>query len=372
MQTMIIIKQIQGVDFMKLPSLSLGDLIASVPIIQGGMGVGVSRSRLASAVANEGGIGIISGVQIGFNEPDFENNALLANIRALRKEISKARELSPKGIIGVNLMVAMNHYKEMVRTAVEEKIDIIVSGAGLPKELPEFIKGTKTKIAPIVSSGKAAYLMTKLWDKRYEYLPDLMIVEGPEAGGHLGFSIDELKSKINLSQILSDVKEALHSFEEKYKKRIPIIAAGGIFNGQDIAKYLKLGVSGVQMGTRFIATEECDADVNYKQAFIRSKQEDINLVKSPVGLPGRAIHNEFVKTVEGERIPVKKCYDCLVTCDPKTTPYCISKALIEAVKGNISNGLIFTGSNGYRLNEIITVKKLMKELVQEAELVMSM
>lgn len=354
---------------MKLPQLSLGDLVASVPIIQGGMGVGVSRSRLASAVANQGGIGIISGAQIGFTEPDFENNNLAANIRALRREIRKARELSPNGIIGVNFMVAMNHYKELALTAVEEKIDLIISGAGLPKSLPEFVKGTKTKIAPVVSSGKAAQLITKMWDRKYNYLPDLVIVEGPDAGGHLGFTLDQLMAnpKIELTQILKDVKESLSSFQEKYKKAIPIIAAGGIFDGFDIAKYLKAGASGVQMGTRFVATEECDADIKFKEAYINSKNEDIQLVKSPVGLPGRAITNEFTKKTDMGNIPIKKCYDCLIPCNPKNTPYCISKALIEAVKGKLDNGLIFSGSNAYRLKEIVSVQQLMKQLVSEAE-----
>jgi len=355
---------------MKLPPLTIGDLIATIPIIQGGMGVGVSRSSLASAVANEGGIGVISGAQIGFTEPDFEKNSFEANIRALKREIRKARELSPKGIIGLNLMVAMNHYKELARTAVEEKINLIISGAGLPKDLPDIVKGSMTKIAPIVSSGKAAHLITKLWDKKHQYIPDLVIVEGPEAGGHLGFSVEDLNQspRIDLAQILQDVKEALSSFEEKYKRKIPVVVAGGIYNGTDIAKYLKLGASGVQMGTRFIATDECDADIKYKEAFIQSKQDDIGLVKSPVGMPGRAIHNSFTKLTEVGNIPVKWCYDCLIPCNPKTTPYCISKALIEAVKGNLSEGLIFTGSNGHRIKEIIPVKQLIQELVSEAEL----
>ncbi len=355
---------------MKLPTLALGDLIASVPIIQGGMGVGVSRSGLASAVANEGGIGIISGAQIGFTEPDFESNSMQANIRALRKEIRKARELSPKGILGVNLMVAMNHYKELAMTAVEEKINLIISGAGLPKDLPGIVQGTKTKIAPIVSSGKAAQLITKLWDRKYNHIPDMVIVEGPEAGGHLGFTLEELKRNPipDLGNIIQEVKESLKSFQSKYEKMIPVIAAGGIFDGKDIAKFLKLGASGVQMGTRFVATDECDADIRYKEAYINSKEEDIQYVKSPVGMPGRAIYNEFTKQLDDEgRIPVKKCYDCLLPCNPKSTPYCISKALIEAVKGNLEEGLIFSGANAYKIKEIVSVKKLIQQLIAETE-----
>lgn len=355
---------------MKLPSLILGDLIASVPIIQGGMGIGVSRSGLASAVANEGGIGIISGAQIGFTEPDFEKNSLAANLRALRKEIRKARELSPNGIIGVNLMVAMNHYKELAVAAIEEKINVIISGAGLPKELPELVRGTKTKIAPIVSSGKAAHLIAKLWDRKYDYAPDFVVVEGPEAGGHLGFSLEELnqEERPSLEKIVRDVKESLISFREKYNKEIPVIAAGGIYDGNDIAKFMKLGASGVQMATRFVATNECDADIRFKEAYVDSTEKDISFVKSPVGMPGRAMINSFTTQSEQGRIPVMKCYDCLLPCDPKTTPYCISKALIEAVKGNLEQGLIFTGSNAYKIKEIVSVKSLMQQLVKEAEL----
>lgn len=354
---------------MKLPPLKLGDLTVPIPIIQGGMGVGVSRSGLASAVANAGGIGVISGVQIGFREPDFETNNFEANIRGLRKEIQKARELSPKGVLGINLLVAMNHYKEMIKVAVEEKIDLIISGAGLPVDLPELVQGSKTKIVPIVSSAKAALVITKLWDRKYNRIPDAVIVEGPEAGGHLGFSVAELQSepKPMLGSIVKDVLQTLEVFVEKHKKDIPVIAAGGIFTGVDIAKYLKLGAAGVQMATRFVATEECDADPRYKSAYIDAEESDIGLVKSPVGLPGRAVYNPFTKKLESGRIPVNKCYNCLKPCDPGTTPYCISKALIEAVQGNIEEGLIFTGTNAYKLKEIVPVAVLMNELVNEAE-----
>ncbi|MCM8711773.1 nitronate monooxygenase family protein [Clostridium sp. SYSU_GA19001] len=354
---------------MKLPPLKIGELVAAVPIIQGGMGVGVSLSGLASAVANEGGVGVISSAQIGFNEPDFENNSHEANIRAMRKEIRKARELSPKGIIAVNIMVAMNNYKEMVQVAVEEKIDLIISGAGLPTELPNLVKGSNTKIAPIVSSAKAAMVITKLWDHKFSRIPDLVIVEGPEAGGHLGFSKEELKSeeKPNLIQIVKEVIEVLKPYEEKNKKSIPVVAAGGVYTGEDIAKLIKAGAAGVQMATRFVATEECDADIKYKMAYVNSHKEDIRFVKSPVGLPGRAIHNKFLSRLDEGDIEVKKCYNCLKPCNPATTPYCISKALIEAVRGNVDEGLIFSGSNAYRVDKIMTVKELIQELVNEAE-----
>lgn len=353
---------------MNLPPLQIGDLIARVPIIQGAMGVGVSRSGLAAAVAKEGGIGVISGVQIGFKEPDFGTNNLEANIRALKKEIKKARELCPKGIIGVNFLVAMNNYEKLARTAVEEGIDIIISGAGLPTLLPSVVEGFKTKIAPIVSSGKAAMVICKLWDKKHGRIPDLVVVEGPDAGGHLGYSKEELITgqRHELKDILVEVIEQLKPFEDKYGRKIPVVAAGGVYTGKDIAEYIKLGASGVQMATRFIATEECDASIEYKNAFIEAKKEDIQIVKSPVGMPGRAIRNSFIKGLEEAPVKVTKCYNCLKPCNPAETPYCISKALIEAVEGNLKEGLIFTGSNGYRINKIVTVRELIAELVTEA------
>jgi NAD(P)H-dependent flavin oxidoreductase YrpB (nitropropane dioxygenase family) len=359
---------INGVDRMNLPELKIGELTARLPIIQGGMGIGVSLSSLAGAVANQGGIGVISGVQTGFNEEDFRTNNLAANIRAIQNEIRKARKISPKGIIGINILTVATQYKELVEAAVKEKIDVIISGAGLPKDLPKYVKGTKTKIIPIVSSGKAAKIMTKLWIRNHDYIPDAVIVEGPEAGGHLGFSAEELKSKPpTLSELLKDVIENLKPFELQYNKKIPVIAAGGIFDGKDVAKYIEEGASGVQMSTRFVATKECDAHVNFKQAYVDAKKEDVVIVQSPVGLPGRAIKNKLIERLELDRVPVKKCYRCIDHCDPKTTPYCISDALIAAVQGDIDNGLIFCGSNVERINEISTVEEVIKTIIKEAQ-----
>lgn len=343
-----------GVNLMGLTPLKIGNLVAKIPIIQGGMGIGVSLSGLASAVANEGGIGVIAGVQIGFREHDFKTNNDEANIRGLVKEIRRARELSPNGILGVNIMFAVNNYKEMVVAAVKEKIDLIISGAGLPKNLPELVKDSTTKIAPIVSSGKAASVITKLWDRKYNYLPDMIIVEGPEAGGHLGFSLEELKTypQIVLKDILKEVLDVVKPYEEKYNKKIPVIAAGGIYDGQDIAECIKAGAAGVQMSTRFVATEECDAHMNFKESYLSATEEDIQLVKSPVGMPGRAIRNPLVEKLENEDIPVTRCYQCLRPCNPKTTPYCISDALINSVEGDIEKGLIFTGTNAFRVDKI--------------------
>lgn len=354
---------------MNLPDLKIGDLTARVPIIQGAMGVGVSLSSLAGAVAKEGGVGVISAVQIGYADEEFEKNPAKANLKALKEHIKKAREISPTGILGVNILVAANEYKDLVKVAVEEGIDLIISGAGLPMELPGLVKGSNTKIAPIVSSGKAAALITKMWERKHNRIPDLIIIEGPNAGGHLGFTKEDIslgRAK-DLEAILTEVLEQIKPFEEKNNTKIPVVVAGGIYDGKDIARFLKLGAAGVQMATRFVATVECDAHENFKKAYIEANKDDIGLVVSPVGMPGRAIHNKLVQDLKIGNKPVKKCYNCLQPCDPKTTPYCISTALIEAVKGNIDEGLIFTGTNAYKLKEIVTVKDLMTNLIEETQ-----
>lgn len=346
---------------MNLPSLKIGNLVAKIPIIQGGMGIGVSMSSLAGNVSKHGAIGVISAAQPGYKDINFLKNPLDCNLRALSEEIKKARHIAPNGILGVNIMVAAQNYTELVRECVKEKIDLIISGAGLPSKLPELIKGSKTKIIPIVSSAKAAATITKLWTKRYDYLPDAIIVEGPKAGGHLGFSLEELQNHPNLEDLFLKVKSVLKPFEENYKKNIPVIPAGGIFDGYDIGKFLKLGASGVQMATRFVATDECDAKIEFKEAYINCNKEDISIVKSPVGMPGRALNNKFVKSLK-KQIPVEKCFRCLSACNPSTTPYCISQALINSVNGNTDDGLIFAGENAYKLDSIIPVEKLINDL----------
>ncbi len=355
---------------MKLKGIKIGDLISKYPIMQGGMGVGVSMHKLAGNVAKEGGIGIISTADIGYQDPEFEKNPMKANLKAIDSEIKKAREIAPKGIIGVNVMVALSNYADIVKQCVKNKIDLIVSGAGLPKDLPSFIKGTKTKIAPIVSSGRAAKLISKIWMSKYNYAPDMIVVEGPEAGGHLGFKPEELniENKPKLEDIAIDVIKEVKEIEKESGKEIPVVVAGGVFDGNDIAKFLKLGADGVQLATRFVATEECDASQEFKQAYVDAKKEDVKIISSPVGMPGRAIRNEFIKNLEKGKNKITRCYNCIKTCNPAETPYCITKALINAVKGNIEEGLIFCGSNVDKIKEIVCVKDLMQELVQEAEL----
>ena len=350
-----------------LKELKIGDLTAKLPIIQGGMGIGISLSGLASAVANEGGVGVIATAGIGMLEPDFSTNWLEANIRALKKEIKKARELT-KGILGVNIMVALSNYADMVRTAIEEEIDIIFSGAGLPLNLPQFLKGsTKTKLAPIISSGRAASIICKKWSEKYNYLPDAIVVEGPRAGGHLGFKQEQINNpEYSLEKLIPEVIKAVKPFEERYKKPIPVIAAGGIYTGEDIYNFLKLGASGVQMATRFVTTYECDASIKFKQTYIDSSKEDIVIIKSPVGMPGRAIKNKFIDDAnKGEKKPFKCPYHCIITCDYKNSPYCIALALLNARKGNLEHGFAFAGENAYRAKGIISVKELIESLIKE-------
>jgi len=352
----------------KLKSLSIGGLVARVPIIQGGMGVGISLSGLAAATANAGGIGVIAAAGIGLLEPDGFTDFLGASIRALREEIRKARSLSLKGILGVNIMVALSNFADMVRTAVEERIDVIFAGAGLPMNLPEFVKGSATKIVPIVSSGRAAALIAKRWLEKYSYRPDAFVVEGPKAGGHLGYKAEQLSDPAySLEKIVPEVIAAVRPFEEE-GKRIPVIAGGGIYTGTDIRTFLDLGAAGVQMATRFVATDECDASQAFKDAIVDSKEGDMEIIKSPVGMPGRAIRNLFLDEVErGAKKPYACPYHCIVTCDVAKAPYCISLALLNAQRGRLNKGFAFAGANAPRVDRIVSVQALIDELVAEYE-----
>lgn len=348
-----------------MKKLRIGELVARIPIIQGGMGVGISRSNLAGAVAKEGGIGIISTAQIGYDEEDFHKNQIGANLRAVGKHLKLAKEKAEGGIVGVNIMVATKQYDQYVKTAAENGADIIISGAGLPITLPELVKGYNTKIAPIVSSKKATMVILKMWDKKYHTTADLIVIEGPLAGGHLGFSPEQLENidSLNFEDEIKSIMEYVKEFEAKYNRKIPIVVAGGISTREDIRYYLDMGLDGVQIATRFVTTIECDASLEYKMAYLNSKKEDIIIVKSPVGMPGRAIENTFMKRAKLEKIPVSKCFNCLEHCNPKEIPYCITMALINAVKGDLDHGLIFCGARAYESDKLTTVKELMEEFV---------
>ncbi len=349
--------------------LVIGDKTAPLPIVQGGMGVGISLSGLASAVANMGGIGVIAAAGIGMYERDFNTNYLEANTRALSLEIRKAKSLTG-GILGLNIMVAFSNYGDLARVAIEEEIDVIFSGAGLPMNMPQYLNGnSKTKLVPIISSGRAAGLICKRWLSRFDYLPDAIVVEGPKAGGHLGFSLEQIfDPAFALEKLVPEVVEVVGDYSARYGKPIPVIAAGGIYTGGDIRAIMELGADAVQMGTRFVATHECDADHLFKQAYIDAKPEDIIIVNSPVGMPGRAIRNQYLDDVsQGIKKPYRCPYHCILTCDPENSPYCIAYALISAKRGRFRNGFAFAGANVHRVNEIVSVKELISTLVAEYE-----
>ncbi len=345
--------------------LKLGNLRVPLPIIQGGMGVGISLSGLAAAVANQGGVGVISAAGLSFVHRNPTLDYLEANIEGLKKELRLAKEKT-KGIIGVNIMVAMSNFADMVTTAIAEKADVIFSGAGLPLGLPGFLTpGSETKLVPIVSSGRATKLICTKWKAAYDYLPDAIVVEGPKAGGHLGFKNSQIDdAHFSLEELVPEVVKEVEVFEKQYQVDIPVIAAGGIYSGADVFKIFQKGARGVQIGTRFVTTEECDASMGFKQSYINASEKDIEIIQSPVGMPGRAIHSSFIEKVsQGLKRPIKCPFHCIRTCDVSSSPYCIVNALYNAYKGRMENGFAFAGTNAYLANKITTVKEIFQDLV---------
>jgi NAD(P)H-dependent flavin oxidoreductase YrpB (nitropropane dioxygenase family) len=350
-----------------MKGLRIGNLTVAVPVIQGGMGVGISLSGLAAAVANEGGVGVISSAGLGLLYRGYSGNFLEASIYGLKEEIRKAREKT-LGVIGVNVMVAMTNFIDMIKTSISEKVDVIIAGAGLPLDLPSFLqKDSITKLIPIVSSARAARIICEKWKANYDYLPDAVAVEGPKAGGHLGFKEGQIgDSSFSLEKLVPEIINELKPFEEKYNKAIPLIAAGGIYTGEDIYNIMKLGASGVQMATRFVTTDECDASRKFKQAYIDASEKDIEIIRSPVGMPGRAIFSNFIRKVnDGIKQPKKCPFKCIKTCDISSSPYCIILALKNALKGNFENGFAFAGTNAFRATEISSVKEIFQSLIRE-------
>ena len=357
----------------QIPKLQIGDLESSIPIVQGGMGVGISLSGLASAVANEGGIGIIAAAGIGMLEPDFDRNFKEANKRALRREIKKAREMTA-GVIGINIMVALSDYYDLLQVALDEGADVVFLGAGLPLKilktlLPNRSRKAVVKVIPIVSSARAAKIIFQYWGRNYNHVPDAVVVEGPLAGGHLGFKKEQINNPdYALGKILPEVISVIKPYEQHFNKSIPVIAAGGVYTGADIHKFMQLGAQGVQMATRFVATHECDASTAFKEAYVKCKKEDLTIIDSPVGLPGRAIQNRFLEEVSsGIKRPFECPWVCLKTCDFENAPYCICAALTNAKKGILEEGFAFAGANAYRIEKIISVKELIETLLAEYE-----
>ena len=347
----------------------------SLPILQGGMGIGVSLDRLAGAVAAKGGMGTISTAACGFQEPDFYRNTQEANLRALARQVKRAKELARgAGMVAINAMVATTQYADSVRTALKAGVDAVVCGAGLPRDLPAIaaeVPESDAALAPVVSGGRSASVISRLWDRHFQRIPDYVVLEGPLAGGHLGFTKEEALqaqegSPRPLSELLREVLEALAPFREKYQRDIPVFVAGGVKDGAEMARYMREGAAGAQFATRFIATQECDASQGYKEALLRARPEDITIVQSPVGMPGRALHSPLIRRVEAGLQPSpKRCIDCLVPCNPKTTPYCISGALIAAVQGDWENGLFFCGSNAGEITQLSTVSQQMDQIMEE-------
>lgn len=374
----------------ELKPLVIGDLTVEKPIIQGGMGVGISLHRLAGAVAKAGGLGIISAAQIGFKEPDFASGPEAANARAIHKEMKLAREIAPEGAIGFNIMVATKHYDQWVKEAVKAGADIIISGAGLPVSLPEHVEeayremggvpGRRIKLAPIVSSAKSAMVICKMWDRKCHMAPDLVVVEGPLAGGHLGFTLDQLTQygadtedvpatydRAAYDKEVQAIIKVVKEYGDKYQKHVPVVTAGGIYTHEDVMHQLSLGAEGVQVATRFVTTRECDAPEVYKQAYIQARKEDIVITKSPVGMPGRAIRNPFLTAVgQGQRPAIPHCYRCLERCDIASIPYCITQSLVNAAQGDVDNALLFCGSNAYLADGIYTVDEVMESLMGQS------
>jgi len=347
-----------------MPALKMGDMVIDPPIIQGGMGIRVSAANLAAAVADTGCVGVIAASGLGQFETS-KGNLFEQNAQALREEIRKAKSMS-NGLIGVNIMVAVTDYDDLCKAAIDEDIDIIISGAGLPLSLPQYLNGKNTKLVPVVSSARSFQLICRRWKNQFDRLPDAVIVEGVKAGGHLGYSQEDTEN--DCTPTLEEIVREVVKFSNTFEPKIPVIAAGGVFDGEDIAHFLKLGASGVQMATRFVCTDECDAHENFKQAYLNASADDITIVKSPVGLPGRVINSEFVERIKrGETVPFKCRYKCLRTCDPKTAPYCIAQVLSNASLGKLDEGFAFAGSNACKCTEIIPVQTLVDKIKAEYE-----
>lgn len=353
---------------MKIPKLCIGDITADVPIIQGGMGVRVSLSSLAAAVAEEGAIGTISSIGLGDVEASKTEYERMSR-EALEREIRKARGMT-EGHLAVNFMGVLSNVDDLIAAAVREGIRLIIYGAGLPAKLPAQIEDPGVNLIPIVSSSRVAEFILRSWDKRYSRTADALILEGPLAGGHLGFTEEQLQNpeQYSLERLLPELLDTIKPFEDKFGRKIPVITAGGIYTGSDIARMLRMGASGVQMATRFVCTEECGVSQEFKQSYLDAREEDIVIIKSPVGMPGRAINNTFLQELAKKgKLKIKCPYRCLSACKVDKANFCIAQALVNSYFGNVDEGLIFCGQNAHRVERIVSVRDLIAELKTELE-----
>ena len=349
--------------------LTLGGRTAPIPIVQGGMGVGISMANLASAVANEGGVGVLSAAGIAMLRKPAEYNTARAICEGIAEEIADARNkitsINP-GLLGINIMHVLTDFSQMVKASAEAGIDVIFTGAGLPLDLPKF-SPSDIALVPIVSSAKAVKMIARWWEQKYNRVPDGFVLEGPLAGGHLGFSTEQINDPaFRLEALIPQLRSALDALEQKAGRAIPLIAGGGVFSGADIHDILSRGASAVQMATRFVATEECDASNAFKQSYVDCREEDIVIIESPVGMPGRAINNNFLKRAQDKKTCPKNCpWHCITTCAVESSPYCISAALLAACKGKFEQGFAFIGAKGYKIDSITTVHRLIASLHNE-------
>ena len=346
-------------------SLKIGDLEVKIPVVQGGMGVGISLSGLAGNVSACGGLGVISTAQIGWREPDFYEKPFEANFRAIEKEIKKARELAKGGVLGVNIMVATQRYEEYVKSAVKAGIDIVISGAGLPIDLPKYVEGSKTKIAPIVSSLKSLTVICRMWERKYQTAPDLVVIEGPKAGGHLGFSREELETVTDeaYDDVIVSIIEKVKEYSEKFSKKIPVVVAGGIYERKDMEHVMKLGADGVQMGTRFVAAKESIVHANYKEKLIKSKDIDSEITGSSTGHPIRVIRNKMSR----EYLKMEKEGATLDELEQLTLGS-LRKAVMD---GDVVNGSLMAGQIAGMIQDELSCKEIITSIVSEAERLMN-
>lgn len=360
---------------MAFKALKIGKHILEYPIVQGGMGLGISWDKLAGTVSLEGGLGVISAVGTGYyadakyskkviNSKPFDAENFYSK-EGLSAIVKNARKICGTKPLGVNILYAINEYDRVIKDACEAGVDIIITGAGLPTNMPEFtVDYPDVALVPIVSSAKALKIICKRWTQRYNRLPDAVIVEGPLSGGHQGFTYEQCgMEEYQLENLIAPILEEIKLWGD-----FPLIAAGGVWDHSDIQTMFTLGAQGVQIGTRFIGTYECDAADVFKDILVKSTKEEIQLFKSPVGYPARGVRTNLIKMVEQKEGPAIRCIsNCVSPChrgqEAKAVGYCIADRLYDAYNGNVETGLFFTGANGYKLNEIISVKELMAKLV---------